>query len=75
MSCDSDGWVLKVNNENDFPTFFHIIQVQEIQSIDVFGDVEISYIGFGGESKGHYRLILVNIIFQVCSRLLLLDLI
>ena len=29
----------------------HVIQPSEIESINVLGDVELSYIGFGDESK------------------------
>ena len=42
---------MKVNKEKDYPTFMHVIQPSEIESINVLGDVEISYIGFGDESK------------------------
>ena len=51
VSCDEDGWVLKVNKEKDYPTFMHVIQPSEIETINVLGDIEISYIGFGDESK------------------------
>jgi len=51
ISCDTDGWVVKSNKEKDYPTFLHIIQPVEILDIQVLGDVEISYIGFGDDSK------------------------
>ena len=51
LSCDEDGWVYRANTEEEHPNFFHVIQPVEITTINVFGDVEISYIGFGDESK------------------------
>ena len=41
----------KANKEEAPPVFFHTIQPVEITTINVLGDVEISYIGFGDESK------------------------
>ena len=35
ISCDTDGWVVKSNNEKDYPTFLHIIQPVEILDIQV----------------------------------------
>ena len=42
--------MFRANKEKDYPTFFHVIQPAEIVDIRLLGDVEISYIGFGGES-------------------------
>jgi hypothetical protein len=43
--------VFRANKEKDYATFFHVIQPTEILDIRVLGDVEISFIGFGDESK------------------------
>ena len=51
ISCDQDGWVLKINSEDNYPHFFHILPQTTITTLDVTGDVEISYIGFGPDSK------------------------
>ena len=42
---------MKPNREEEYPVFFHVMQPGEITKITVFGDVEISYFGFGDESK------------------------
>ena len=50
IQCDPDGWVLKVNKEQNYPHSFHLFHASEIKSVNVLGDVQLSYIGFG--SKG-----------------------
>ena len=50
LQCDGDGWILKVNKEADYPHFFHVFPPEDILTVNVEGDVQLSYIGFG--SKG-----------------------
>ena len=42
---------MKPNQEEEYPVFFHLIHPAEIRQISVFGDIELSYFGFGDESK------------------------
>ena len=53
IECDIDGWILKVNNEISYDTYYHIedLNIEDIQSVKIMGDVAISYTGFG--SKGN----------------------
>ena len=43
---------MKPNREEEYPVFFHMIHPAEVLKISVFGDIELSYFGFGDESKG-----------------------
>ena len=56
IECDIDGWILKVNNEISYDTYYHIedLNIEDIQSVKIMGDVAISYTGFG--SKGNMFL-------------------
>lgn len=47
LECDEDGWVLQVNDEPKYPTFFHQFSPALIQSLLVKGKIEVSYVGFG----------------------------
>ena len=67
IQCDPDGWVLKVNKEQNYPHSFHLFPASEIKSVNVLGDVQLSYIGFG--SKGSVRS------WLICYPWLYLDLI
>ena len=42
---------MKANREEEYPVFFHVIHPAEVLKISVFGDIELSYFGFGDESK------------------------
>ena len=42
---------MKPNREEEYPVFFHMIHPAEVLKISVFGDIELSYFGFGDESK------------------------
>ena len=44
ISCDTDGWVVKSNNEKDYPTFLHIIQPVEILDIQVRARLILFYL-------------------------------
>ena len=47
VECDEDGWVLQVNDEPKYPTFFHQFSPTLIKSLRVTGKIEVSYVGFG----------------------------
>ena len=51
IQCDSDGWILKVNKEQDYPHSFHFFPATEVKSISVIGDILLSYIGFGSKGR------------------------
>ena len=61
MECDEDGWVLQVNDEPKYPTFFHQFSPTLIQSLRVKGKIEVSYVGFG--AKGMILLKHMHIYF------------
>jgi hypothetical protein len=63
IQCDEDGWVLKPNREEEYPVFFHLMSPAEIIHIKVFGDIEISYFGFGDESK-EAAMALYNVVLR-----------
>ena len=50
IECDEDGWVLSVNSEPSYPTFFHPFSPSLVQNLMIKGKIEISYIGFGSKS-------------------------
>merc|ERR1712083_103546 len=50
LSCDTDGWVLKVNDERSYPHFLHILPFTEIQFLEVSGDADMSFVGFGDKN-------------------------
>ena len=47
IECDEDGWLLQVNDEPTYGTFFHLFANSLIQGLIVKGKADISYIGFG----------------------------
>ena len=47
VGCDEDGWMVKVNDEPTYPHFFHQVSVANIQRLEVSGQADISYVGFG----------------------------
>lgn len=50
IACDGDGWVVKVNDEKNFPHFLHILPFQDIDRFEVSGDVDVSFVGFGDKN-------------------------
>ena len=46
FECDEDGWMLKVNDEI-YETYFHLFSKDLIQTVELLGQAEISYVGFG----------------------------
>ena len=53
ITCDEDGWGLKVNDEKPYDVFFHVTRISEISQIRFTGQAIISYVGIG---KGIYDL-------------------
>ena len=49
IGCDEDGWMVKVNDEPTYPHFFHQVIVPNIQGLEISGQADISYVGFGPE--------------------------
>ena len=48
FECDEDGWVLKVNDEV-YQTYFHLFSSELIQTVELLGQADISYVGFGSK--------------------------
>ena len=46
---------MKPNREEEYPVFFHLIHPAEVRHITVFGDIELSYFGFGDESENYQQ--------------------
>ena len=53
IECDIDGWTLKVNNDESYETFYHYEgqSLDDIVSVDIFGDAVVSYTGFGDKGN------------------------
>ena len=49
IKCDDDGWMLHVNTELGYPHFFHLFDPLNVTSLDVSGDVLITFVGIGNE--------------------------
>ena len=58
IKCDEDGWILFVNDDPEYPSYFHGISPFQIETVKVKGDSKISYIGFG--PKGNNKLLNVK---------------
>ena len=64
MQCDEDGWLLQVNNEPPYQTFFHQFSPNLLKNLKITGKVEISYVGFGSQSKIEIFLGMKYLIFD-----------
>ena len=53
ITCDEDGWALKVNDEAPYDVFFHVSRISDIREIRVTGQAIVSYAGIG---KGTYDI-------------------
>ena len=51
FECDQDGWMLKVNEESRYQTFFHLFSSSEILWVRLEGQADINYVGFGEKGK------------------------
>ena len=49
IKCDDDGWMLHVNTELGYPHFFHLFDPLNVTSLEVSGDVLITFVGIGNE--------------------------
>ena len=68
LQCDEDGWLLQVNNEPPYQTFFHQFSPALLKNLKITGKIEISYVGFGSQSKIEI-LILINLLLELDSTL------
>ena len=51
FECDQDGWMLKVNEESRYQTFFHLFSSSEIRWVRLEGQADVNYVGFGEKGK------------------------
>ena len=65
VECDEDGWVLQVNDEPKYPTFFHQFSPDLIKSLRVKGKIDVSYVGFGDKGK----LFILSRSAQLCLKI------
>ena len=65
LACDGDGWVLQVNDELPYDHFLHVIPHNEIDYLEVSGDAELSFVGFGDKNMEPAPSLTFNITF-VC---------
>ena len=47
IKCDEDGWIILVNEDPEYPSYFHGLSPFQIETVKIKGDSEISYFGFG----------------------------
>ena len=47
IKCDEDGWILLVNDDPEYPSYFHGLSPTKIETVKIKGDSKISYFGFG----------------------------
>ena len=47
FECDEDGWMLQINDDHKYQTFFHLFSPELIETVQLKGQADISYIGFG----------------------------
>ena len=58
VTCDDDGWMLKVNTELAYPHFFHLFSPLNVTGFEILGDVVITFVGIGDEGiSGHLSLV------------------
>ena len=59
---------MRINNEPAYATFYHIegIRISDIVSVEMRGDVQISYTGFGnkGDSLSNILFIFVMLVHK-----------
>ena len=61
FECDEDGWMLKINEDHKYQTFFHLFSPDLIETVQLQGQADISYVGFG--ASGTFCLFLTKISF------------
>ena len=51
LSCDQDGWILRINNEQSYQTILHAVPPDNLTMIWITGDIVINYMGIGDKGK------------------------
>jgi len=64
VRCDEDGWSLQSNDDEPYPHFLHIIPVNNITRLEVKGNLEVSFVGFGAENLEPAPPVGFNLTFQ-----------
>ena len=59
FECDEDGWMLKINDDHKYQTFFHLFSPELIETVQLKGQADISYVGFG--TRGIHVIVVKNI--------------
>ena len=70
FECDQDGWMLKVNDEPKYQTFFHLFSSDQIRSVRLEGQADINYVGFGEKGERDVIVLLTLLLLQTSLRLL-----
>lgn len=70
FECDQDGWMLKVNDEPKYQTFFHLFSSDQIRSVRLEGQADINYVGFGERGERDVIVLLTLLLLQTSLRLL-----
>ena len=47
FECDEDGWILMINEDHKYQTFFHLFSPDLVETVQLQGQADISYVGFG----------------------------
>ena len=47
FECDEDGWILMINEDQKYQTFFHLFSPDLVETVQLEGQADISYVGFG----------------------------
>ena len=64
IACDRDGWTLQVNEEKSYLHFLHVIPFQDIDRFEVFGNIDVSFIGFGDKDMKPAPSLAFNITYK-----------
>ena len=68
FECDQDGWMLKVNDEPKYQTFFHLFSSDQIRSVRLEGQADINYVGFGERGERDVIVLLTLLLLQTSLR-------
>ena len=60
--CDEDGWTVAENKEPIFQSFLHIVDPTSMTKLKIKGDVIVTYVGIGDESRRLYNTIPFSIV-------------
>ena len=64
IACDGDGWVAKVNDEKSFLHFLHFIPFDKITTLEITGDIDVSFVGIGNEDMKPAPTLWFNITYK-----------